>query len=315
VHGLTEDRTALVIVFHHVLADGIGGLAVLGHLVDGNPSPPGAGPPQAPPTARQLATDAARTRARALLELPGALRRFAAGVGQLRSGGVARAPRTALNHPTGSRRHLAVARADLAAVRGVAHAHGGTVNDVVLAAVAGALRAFLLATGERHDRFVVSIPVSGHRADEADPVRNRTGVVPVPLPAAGGRTQRLEATSRRTRAVKAAARDATAGVLEPLFVVLGRLGVVRWYINHQRRVNTFVTNLRGPAEPLTFLGAPVIDLLPVNSVAGNVTVAFGALSYAGTLAITVVADPDVCADVHGLAAELQRELDAYTGVA
>ena len=86
-------------------------------------------------------------------------------------------------------------------------------------------------------------------------------------------------------------------------------------MDRQRLVNTFVTNLRGPAERLTFLGAPVEELIPVSGTTGNVTVAFAVLSYAGTLVVTVVADPDGCPDLPALAAALQRQLDLLTGSA
>ena len=76
-------------------------------------------------------------------------------------------------------------------------------------------------------------------------------------------------------------------------------------------MNAFTTNLRGLAAPLAFLGRPISDLVAVGTVAGSVAVAFGALSYAGTLTVSGVADPDVCDDVEGLAGEVQRQLDAY----
>jgi diacylglycerol O-acyltransferase / wax synthase len=313
VRGLVGGRTGLVVRFHHVLADGVGGLAVLAQLVD-NGSPPAAVPfPRPMPSRRRLAAEAARSRLAALRRLPPSSRSLISAFLQLRAGLLTRAPRTSLNRPTGTSRRLALAHTDLASVRAAAHASGGTVNDVVLAAITGAAHAFLLGRGENQDRFVVAVFVSGHLAGERSPVRNQSGVVPVPLPAGGDRWQRLREVTRRTKAVKATARGATAILVEPAFALLARLRLVRWSMNHQRRVNIFATNLRGPSERLAFVGAPVIALLPLNAVAGNVAVAFGTLSYAGTLAVTVVADPEVCPDVEGLAAELQRELDGYAG--
>jgi hypothetical protein len=78
-------------------------------------------------------------------------------------------------------------------------------------------------------------------------------------------------------------------------------------------VTTFVTNVRGPDARLSFLGVPIADAVAVSTVSGNVTVAFAALSYAGALNVTVVADPGTCPDLAELAAALQRELDALTG--
>jgi diacylglycerol O-acyltransferase / wax synthase len=312
VHGLPDRRSGLVLTFHHVLADGIGGLAVLASLVDGAAEPPGRDFPRPSPTPAQLALDAARLRARAVRRLPAGTRRMVSALIQVRQVLLARAPSCSLNRPTGPRRSLAVVRADLDAVRDRAHAHGGTVNDVVLTAVAGALHDHLAASGEQLHDVVASVPVSGHAAGDTERVRNQAGVVPVRVPAGGDAVRRLEETAERTRVVRSTARGATAMLLEPLFAALARLGVVGWFTAHQRRVNTFVTNLRGPDERLTLLGAHIVDVIPIGAISGNVAVAFGVLSYAGELTVTVVVDPDVCPDVAGLATRLQRQLDVLT---
>ena len=84
---------------------------------------------------------------------------------------------------------------------------------------------------------------------------------------------------------------------------------MRWFVDRQRRVTTMVTNLRGPEVRLGFLGAPIIDVVPVAPITGNVTVGFAVLSYAGTLVLTVVADPRRCPDLPLLRDRLQQELD------
>lgn len=94
---------------------------------------------------------------------------------------------------------------------------------------------------------------------------------------------------------------------------LARLGVLSWFVNHQRLVTTFVTNVRGPAQPLRFLGVSVREVLAVSQTTGNVTVAFAALSYAGVLNVTIVADPERCPDLPLLAEALQRDLDVLAG--
>jgi hypothetical protein len=71
-----------------------------------------------------------------------------------------------------------------------------------------------------------------------------------------------------------------------------------------------VTNVRGPDAGLTFRDAPIVEIIPVSPITGNVTVAFAVLSYAGTLVITVMADPRCCPDLPALVAHLQRELDS-----
>jgi len=312
VTGLADDKSALIVVFHHVLADGIGVLAVLAHIVDGVPAGPEPDFPRPPPSDRRLFVDAVLSRSRGLAHLPSGLWRLRGALAELRSA-PARPPRCSLNRPTGPRRVLAVARADLADVRKVAHTHRGTVNDVVLAAVTGALHAVLRGRGEVVDSVVISVPVSARQEASVTQLGNQVGVIPVGLPATGDPLKRLQRTAQITRGRKTAPRAASAALLGPVFRTLARLGVLHWFVDHQRFVTTFVTNLRGPSTRLSFLAAPVTDVIPVSITTGNVTVAFAVLSYAGTLTVTVIADPDTCPDVNALAQEVQDQLDLMTG--
>lgn len=122
VTGLAGERTALIVAFHHVLADGIGGLAVLVNLVDGVPADPVDGFPRPAPTNLQLLRDAVRSRWAALATLPASVRRARAAIVQLRPAASAHPARSSLNRPTGALRQFGVARADLEEVRRVAHA-------------------------------------------------------------------------------------------------------------------------------------------------------------------------------------------------
>ena len=87
------------------------------------------------------------------------------------------------------------------------------------------------------------------------------------------------------------------------------MGIYQRFIDHQRLIHTFVSNLKGPDTALTLLGYPIIGIVPLAVATGNVTVAFTALSYAGSLVITISADPDTCPDLDRLQQELQRQLD------
>src|SRR5664279_1828408 len=140
ITGLADGNAALTVVFHHVLADGIGGLAVLAQLVDGIPIGPDPAFPRQPPRGRDLFLDAARSRLRTVGRLPAGMVRLRAAVRELGGSHGTRAQRCSLNRPIGMGRSLGVARVDLAAVRAAAHAQGGTANDVILTAVTGALR-------------------------------------------------------------------------------------------------------------------------------------------------------------------------------
>jgi WS/DGAT/MGAT family acyltransferase len=225
------------------------------------------------------------------------------------------APRCSLNRPVGRNRALAVVRADLAAVRAAAHATGGTVNDVLLAAVTGALRAMLAERGEDVDRLVVSMPVSARRRASISELGNQVGVIPVGVPATGDPAERLAAVAAITRNAKTDTPGASVALLGPAFRVLARIGVFGWFIAHQRLINTFVSNLRGPQHHLRFLGAEVEELIPVSMITGNVSVAFTALSYAGTLVVTVVADPEQCPETAALREALALEFAELTRTA
>ncbi|MEZ5381265.1 MAG: wax ester/triacylglycerol synthase family O-acyltransferase [Microthrixaceae bacterium] len=306
------DSAALVMVFHHVVMDGIGGLAVLGGLVDGAPEASAAGFPQPAPTTGALARDACGERASNVIRLWRAPNQLRAALRELGASGRVRSSRLPLNRPTGTRRHLAVTRCDLATILKVARAHGGSVNDVVLAAVAGALGAVSESLGEPADRVVVSVPVTRRRDTTSTALGNQVGVVPMELPNLPDRRHRLRAVVEQGIRLRTTPRGASAQVLGPAFRALARLGCLGWLMNHQRLVNGFVTNLRGPEEELAFLTAPITDILPITGISGNVTVAFAVFSYAGALTITVVSDPEAISDPGQLLAALEVELGALT---
>lgn len=315
VNGVASGRCALVLVFHHVLADGMGGLAVLARLVDGAASTARHPFPRPRPPWRLLAREVWAGRVRALGGLGRVPARLREAGAELRPGATRPAPRCSLNRPVGARRRFGVTRADLGRVRAVGHRHGGTVNDVVLAAVGGALRTLLHRRGEDADHVVASIPVSGRSEATVARLGNQVGVIPVEVPTTGTAVARLEAIAPATRARKTSSRAASATVLAPVFRTLAALGVLRWLVERQPLVTTFVTNLRGPEAPVTFLGATVSQIVPLNALNGNVAVAFAVLSYAGTLVTTVAADTDAFPDLDVLVDALQHELDTLTAAA
>ena len=176
----------------------------------------------------------------------------------------------------------------------------------------GALRAVLAERGENVDRLVVSMPVSARRQASVGQLGNQVGVIPVEVPTVGDPLQRLDAVAAITRSAKTVTPGASASVIGPAFRALAAIGVFGWFIAHQRLINTFVSNLRGPQQQLRFLGATVVDMMPVSMITGNVTVAFTALSYAGTLVVTIVADPELCPETTALREALDREFAELT---
>jgi len=197
----------------------------------------------------------------------------------------------------------------LAPLLEAAHRNAATVNDVLLVAVGDALATVLAAEGQQPRSLGVSVPVSQRSAPTTGELGNRVGVMPVRVPCDGPFSVRLSAVAKSTRRRRPAAHRANRLSLSrvmtgPVFGLLTKLGLFQWFIAHQHLVDTFVTNLHGPAQPLSILGVPIVAITPVSPIAGNVTVAFTALSYAGTLSITVVADADRWPDATPIATAL-----------
>lgn len=311
VTGLADGRSALVLVLHHVLADGIGGLAVLASLVDPGGRASMTPFPQPRPSNKALVRDSFSRRWRALGGAPRSWRLLRSSMSA--SGGL-HPPRIAdcsLMQPTGPRRRLAVVRADLDALRRAAHRQGATTNDAILVAVAGALHRVLLGRGESVGSLVVTVPVSGRRSASESSLGNMVSPLIVPVPTTGDVEARLHAVAAEVRASKTAASGPPPiALLGWLFRPLAALGGYRWYMNHQRRFHTLVSHLRGPDETFTFGGATIASAVPIGvAEGGTATVYFEVLSYAGMVTISAIVDPDHFPDLGVLTEGLIRELD------
>lgn len=320
--GLPGRRIGAFLRVHHVLADGAAALAAFGALLDRSadaPSPP-ARPwaPRPAPTPAQLLRDNVVRRRREL-------RRALAGLAHPRATirlarqvlpawqevlSEAPAPATSLNVPVSAGRRLVVVRADLGTTRQVAHSHDGKVNDVLLTAVAGGLRELLRSRGEdvvglvQRAMVTITSPADGHGGG------NKPGWMMVPLPVGEpDPVRRLEAIAAETAARKRRSRpEAGTGIFR--FVAAQRL----WYRRFpgQRSVNLVVSNVPGPPNPLYLAGARVLEMFPTMPTMGNLTLVVGALSYAGQLTITSVADAEHCPDIEVFTRGVRAALDDLT---
>lgn len=337
VTGLNDGAAALIVALDHVLADGMGGLALLAALTGpaqgepADPARPGPGDsvqlepgglaqpgretfPQPPPSLARLAADAMAERVRALRRARSYWRE--ARIALAATGGLRPPPaaRCSLLRPTGPRRTFSVVRTRLDPVRDAARRNGCTVNDALLTAVTGALRELLRRRGEHVETLVISVPVAARAAATAGELGNRFGVMIADLPATGGARQRMRRIGRLVAGRrKAAAQASAANLFAPLFRLLAGLGLHRWYLRRQRRIHTLVSNVRGPDRPLEFAGTTITGIIPVAvSENGNANVSFEMLSYDGTIAITLIADPDGMPDLDVLTALLREEVAAIT---
>jgi diacylglycerol O-acyltransferase len=311
VTGLAHDRAALILVMHHAMTDGVGGLAVLAALGDDSTDAVIDPFPQPPPPLRAVAAAAWRDRVVALSTIPSRFRRGRQGLGEL--GIRARRPRlaarTSLNRPTGPRRRLTTVELPLIPLLDVAHRRGCKLNDLVLVAVTGALAAVLRRRGEQPGELVVSVPISARRtAATANQLGNQTGVVPLAIPTLSDQDARLRRITAMSHSRTGAPRGTSAGPMSLVFRAMGALGIFQVFIDHQRLVHTFVTNVRGPQAPVQFAGHPITTVIPLAITPGNVGVCFDILSYAGGLVVTVVADPDIVPEQELLTSLLAEEL-------
>jgi WS/DGAT/MGAT family acyltransferase len=323
VTGLDQGRVGLVLKLHHSLADGLAAVQIAGLLLDstadaGSPAPPPRQQPQPTPSGRALLADNLARRRAGLAAALARLRhprklaaqaRVLAGAAQLAAGGRRHQHRSVLRRPVGGHRRLALVRAQLAEVKAVAHAHGATVNDLLLAAVAGGLRALLLARGTPTDGLILyaSVPVALRARTDTAALGNQVGLMVVPLPVGEpDPAQRFQHITRAT--IERKRRPERLASLRPVGS-LTILRVLNRYSRHQHIVDVFVTNVPGPKRPLYLLGARLVEVFPVVQVAGNVPLSVAVLSYAGQLNIGIQSDPDGCPDLDVFADGLCRSLE------
>jgi hypothetical protein len=201
---------------------------------------------------------------------------------------------------------------DLATAKAVAHRYGGTVNDVVLALTAGGVRALLHSRGEPLAALHVTASVAVSLRTPGSPAGagNRTGGLLIRLPVAEpGPAERLRHLALSTAEAKRE-QSVTAG--NRILVTLARLGMARWLSRHQRATQVMESNMVGPAAPVTMLGAPVLDVVAVGSLVGNVALSVVTLSYAGRLNITVHADAGAFPDLPVLLAGIRHDWAVLT---
>ncbi len=301
--GLAEARVALFMKVHHAVADGVAGVAAFGAFLDvsADASAP-APPPWTPapwPSGRELFDDNLRRRIHGCQGFVSGLAHPASTVRGVRRAWPAaretfaegRAPKTSLNHPIGAGRTLALVRSRLDLVKGIAHAHHATVNDVLLTAVAGGLLSLLASRGECVGELVLRafVPVSLHREQPGQARGNLDGAMIVPLPVGEpGHARRLQLIAADTAERKKKSRPPAGTFFRNAAIQRAFLR----YATRQRLMNVYLANIPGPPVPLYLAGAPLLEVFPVVPILGNVSLGIGALSYAGQFNITVVADRD-----------------------
>jgi WS/DGAT/MGAT family acyltransferase len=338
IDGLADGRQALLLKLHHAIADGIGALAVAERLFDeegggspasvASPSRPGAaesgaGEPGAsesgasePGAAEVLATTLGYQVLTPWRELVAAglraagnrhgvwrqARRTVAGVWQLAQGGSA--PSTLLNGRVQPGRRIVLTEVPRADVDAARRHHGGTGNDVLLAAVAASLHEWFVSSGEPVPEVVrTMVPVSTRRARDAP--GTWTATLDIDLPVGPMEPDaRLHAVTAATRQAKRSSQSAgsrfvmsAVGTWAPPFLHarFARFAYRgRWF-------NLIVSNVPGPRRPLSLAGAAVVSAYPIIPLAEDVGLTIAAITWPDQVTIGLTADPSQVSGVESIA--------------
>jgi diacylglycerol O-acyltransferase / wax synthase len=340
VEGLAEDRFSILSKTHHALVDGVSGVDIFTVLFDTSPEPMPVAPPDrewAPrplPSRAQLLADALVERAtvpaeiargvRATLRGPrhvaGRVGHAVGGVGAMAKAGLQTAPASPFNVGIGPHRRFTWVPGDLAEFKAVKNSLGGTVNDVVLATVAGALGRYLRLRGEETDDLVLKamIPVSVRADVERGALGNRVAAMWAGLPVGLiDPVQRLLTIAREMDGLKDSGQAVGAQVLTELTgfappTIMAQAGRLQ---ARQRLFNLVVTNVPGPQFPLYMLSRQLEAMYPMVPLAENQALGIAIMSYNGQLNFGLNADYDAMPDLEALADELRASIDELVAVA
>jgi len=333
VDGLEGDRFAVLSKTHHALVDGISGVDIMSVLFDTSPEPStptdtgGRWLPRPLPSSAQLLAEALLERAtipgeiarsvRAVFRGPRrvleGVREAAVGVGAMAWSGLNPAPPTPYNKPIGPHRRYTWVRANLADLKAIKNELGGTVNDVVLATVAGALGKHLRRRGQTTDGLELKamVPVSVRADVERGALGNRVAAMMAPLPVwCQDPVARLDIVREELKGLKSGGQAVGAQVLTELsgFAPATVMDQASRVMSRQRFFNVVVTNVPGPQIPLYLAGKRMIDTFPMVPLAKNQGLGIALLSYAGRINFGLVGDYDLLWDLDDFGDDIQESL-------
>jgi WS/DGAT/MGAT family acyltransferase len=235
------------------------------------------------------------------------------GVGEIVGAFADPAPDVPLNQPIGPHRRFTWARSELATFKRIKDALGGTVNDVVLAVVTGALREWLHSRGVRTEGLELRalVPVSIRSQDERGDLGNRIAAMRGPLPVyVEDPVRRLRVVSEQMEGLKRSKQALGAEVISRFndFAPPTLLAQASRINFSTRLFNMIVTNVPGPQIPLYVLGRELEEVFPVAFLPPNHTMAVAIMSYNGRVGFGLLADYDSMEDVESIAEGLNRSL-------
>jgi diacylglycerol O-acyltransferase / wax synthase len=325
VEGLRDERFAIIGKSHHALVDGVSGVDITTVLFDLDAEPRGAPSPAPPWLARpepsdvELLSQAWRERLtspkeiargfRAALRGPRQVLRGVGATSKMVGAGMS-APASVFNVEIGPHRRLAMAQTDLDDLKRVKDAHGGTVNDVILAIVAGGLGRYLRARG--HDtkglELRAMVPVSVRAAEEHGALGNRISAMMAPLPVwCEDPVERLHVLTEQMGDLKSSGQAVGAEILTKLtdFAPSTIASQAARLQPAQRFFNLVVTNVPGPQFPLYVLGRKMESIFPMVPLARRQALCVGIMSYNGQVNFGLIGDYDAMADLESFGLDLE----------
>jgi diacylglycerol O-acyltransferase / wax synthase len=324
-------RFALITKTHHSMIDGIAGVDLASVLFDLEPVPRQVDPepwtPRPQPSDAELIADGVRDAIKAPLGLaqraigavqqPGRAirnaREAAEGVGEVLWAGMNPAPDLPLNVPIGPHRRVDRVHAQLSDLKLIKTELGGTVNDVVLAVVAGALRSWLRSRGVRTEGLELRglVPVSIRAEDERGEGGNRIAAMRGPLPVyVDDPVQRLRVVSEAMAGIKDSKQALGAEVIAGLTgfappTILAQASRLNF---STRLFNLIVTNVPGPQFPLYLLGRELQEIVPLAFLPEDHAMAIAIMSYNGGVDFGLLGDYDAMPDLDFMADAIDESL-------
>lgn len=337
IEGLEGGNVATLLKVHHAMIDGLSGMHLAAALYDLSPEPGPMPPPPAwrpapEPSPRDLLREAVADLAthplEAMLNTVETVRRqpalAALGVGSVLSGvqslfGMGARPPSPFDVRIGPNRRFAMTEAPLQRFKDIKDALGGTVNDVVLAAVGGALHRVLRERGEptrgRTLRVMVPVSVRG-RGDGSLGNRVAPAFIDLPIGAMGPK-RRLALVREGTRHLKgsmmAMGADAIIGL--GAYAPGGLLAGAARLVSRGPWFNLVVSNVPGPQQPMYLAGARLIAHYPSIPLGENSALSIACTSLAGTMAFGLTGDWDGMPDIDRLALALEGSISELSKAA
>lgn len=339
--GISADRWAIIAKIHHCMIDGLSGVDLTTILLNVAPESDIEDEPEwtprPPPTPTQLAVaEAARFTRRMIDRLTDvsdmvkegkiitdkAMDKTAAALSSLRSGWLTTSAKTPINPEIGPNRRFTWTDMDLAEVKAVKSALGGSVNDVVLATTAGAVRHFLI---ERRDydpveaEFRAMNPVSTRSPRQRGQMGNQIAMwlvdLPIGEPEASARYEAIKASTAKLKDTKQALGAATIVELSSGTPITLLSAASRLASSRIRPFNMTVTNIPGPQFPMYLLESQMLANYPMVPLWGQHGIGVALFSYNGRLLWGVQADYDTLPDSDEFVASLHVSFNELRSLA